>query len=377
MNDKYGRIGSVNDMNDMNAANTPIVADLKTLVEIQSPSSDLESCHRVINAAAKIAQRLYGIPAKVIIENDRPIFWFGSDSPEVVLLGHLDTVWPKGSFTPLWDIQGDVIRGPGIFDMKAGFIQGLYAMKDLPLERIALIATSDEEVGSLASKEMIIRVASKAKAVLVLESAVDGKVKTGRKGTSMYKIIVHGRASHAGLEPELGINATTEIAHLILQIVKLENPEHGTTVVPTALTSGTTTNTVPAMAVLDVDSRSFLTSELERIDAEIKSLKPDNPKCRIEITGGINRPPLEQASTKALYEIFEKTVAKLGIERIECAVVGGASDGNFAAAAGAPTLDGLGAVGGGAHAANEWVQLSSIQPRTEILSAFIKDILND
>lgn len=370
MNHKYDRIGSVND------SSASIVNDLKTLVEIESPSSDLESCHRVINAAAKIAERLHGRPAKIIIENNRPIFWFGSDSPEVVLLGHLDTVWPKGSFSPLWDIQGDVIRGPGTFDMKAGFIQGLYAMKGLPLARVALIATSDEEVGSFASKEMIIRVASKAKAVLVLESAVDGKVKTGRKGTSMYKIIVHGRASHAGLEPELGINATTEIAHLILQIAKLEKPEHGTTVVPTSLTSGTTINTVPALAVLDIDSRSFLTSELERIDSAIKSLKPNNPECRIEITGGINRPPLEQASTKALYEIFEKTVAKLGFEKIDCAVVGGASDGNFAAAAGAPTLDGLGAVGGGAHADNEWVRLSSIVPRTEILAAFIKDILN-
>ena len=277
----------------------------------------------------------------------------------MLVLAHLDTVWPRGSFQPVWDIQGDVLRGPGTFDMKAGFIQALYALKGVE-GSVALVATTDEETGSHASKALIKELSASAKAVLVLEASLDGKVKTARKGTAMYQIKVIGLASHAGLEPEKGINATTEIAHAILALGKLENSEHGTTVVPTLLHSGNTTNTVPDLAVLDVDARSFSQAELERVDREIKALTAVNPAARLEITGGLNRPPLQPSSTKALYERAEKVAAAIGMKPLGCAEVGGASDGNFAAAAGAQVLDGLGAVGGGAHAPSEWVSISSM-----------------
>jgi glutamate carboxypeptidase len=212
--------------------------------------------------------------------------------------------------------------------------------------------------------------------VLVLEASLDGKVKTGRKGTAMYQIKVHGLAAHAGLEPEKGVNTTTEIAHAILGLAQLENLEHGTTVVPTLLHSGNTTNTVPDLAVLDIDARSFSQAELERVDAAIKKFVPVNPKARLEISGGLNRPPLQPSSTQALYERAEKVAASLGMKPLGSAEVGGASDGNFAAAAGAQVLDGLGAVGGGAHAPNEWVSISSMQERSDFLHAFIKDLLS-
>ena len=185
----------------------------------------------------------------VFDEKGRPVYWLGTRTPSVVLLAHLDTVWPIGSFTPLWKVEGDVVRGPGIYDMKAGFIQALYAMRNIDFDRVALLATTDEETGSATSRNLIEKVSKSAKAVLVLESAIDGKVKVGRKGTSMYKIAIHGRAAHAGLEPEKGINATIEIAGIVNQIAKLENKELGTSVVPTVMISGTTTNTVPALEI--------------------------------------------------------------------------------------------------------------------------------
>jgi len=192
----------------------------------------------------------------------------------------------------------------------------------------------------------------------------------------MYQIKVTGLAAHAGLEPEKGVNATTEIAHVILAMSKLESAEHGTTVVPTLLQSGTTTNTVPDSAILDIDARSFSQAELERVDREIRKLQPANPAAKLEITGGLNRPPLQPSSTKMLYERAEKVAAAIGMKPLGSAEVGGASDGNFAAAAGAQVLDGLGAVGGGAHAATEWVSISALQERSDFLHAFIKDLLS-
>jgi glutamate carboxypeptidase len=260
--------------------------------------------------------------------------------------------------------------------MKVGFLQALFALKGIE-GSVALIATTDEETGSHASRNLIKELSQNARAVLVLEASLDGKVKTGRKGTSMYQVKVHGRAAHAGLEPEKGINSTVEISHLVLQLAALENSEHGTTVVPTMLSAGTTTNSVPDLAVLDIDARSFSTAELLRVDAAIKALQPNNPAARIEVTGGLNRPPLEPAATKALYERAEKVAATIGIPALGHASVGGASDGNFAAAAGAQVLDGLGAIGGGAHALTEWASVSAMRQRTDFLHAFIKDLLND
>ena len=239
-----------------------ILDDLKLLVECESPTEDLGACRKVILLASDIAKNLTGKSAEIFDEQGRPIFWLGSKSPKIILLTHLDTVWPIGSFNPLWNIEGDIARGPGVFDMKAGFLQALYAIKDLSLEDIALVATSDEETGSQTTKEFIKKISIGPKAVLVFEGSANGKVKTGRKGTAMYRITVNGKASHAGLEPEKGINATVEISNQINKIVALENKDLGTTVVPTTLTSGTTSNTVPAAAVLDIDVRSYAISEL-------------------------------------------------------------------------------------------------------------------
>lgn len=352
------------------------LAELERLVRTESPSEDVAACENVMKVAQEIAAKHFATPAELLFEKSRPVFWWGAKEPEVVLLAHLDTVWPIGSFLPLWEVNGDQISGPGIFDMKAGFLQALYAVKEVPgaHEKVALIATSDEEIGTRSSRELIERVAKQAKAVLVLEASLDGKVKVGRKGTSMYHITVHGRAAHAGLEPEKGINATVEIARIVQQLAQLENPEHGTTVVPTLMKSGTTTNTVPAIAELDIDARSFLYVELERVDHAIRALSTTHPEARIEIAGGINRPPLELSSTAALYERCEKVAALLGFEPLGSASVGGASDGNIAAAAGAPTLDGLGAVGGGAHARHEYILASSISKQIALLTGFIKEL---
>ena len=356
-----------------------IIEDLKKLVEFESPSEDLAACRGVVELAVEIANENLQPTAQLIEENSRPVFWWGSKNPEIVLLGHLDTVWPKGSYLPTWNVTGDIAKGPGIFDMKAGFLQAIYAVKEIPGAdlKVAIIATTDEELGSQSSKALIERVSKSASAVLVLEASLNGKVKTGRKGTSMYQIALHGRASHAGLEPEKGINATTEIATIVIEIAKLANPEFGTTVVPTVMHAGTTTNTVPALATLDVDIRSFSAAELIRVDNAIKKLSATHPEAKLEITGGINRPPLESSSTTELYEILEKVAGEIGMEPVGQASVGGASDGNFAAAAGARVLDGLGAVGDGAHAPHEQILLSSIPSRVKLLTAFIKELIRD
>jgi len=352
----------------------PMLQDLESLVRCESPSEDLSACKKVVQLANEIATRELGTAAEILEVNGRPVFWWGDKNPKVVLLCHLDTVWPIGSFNPIWQIDGDVLRGPGTFDMKVGFIQALYALKDIQ-GSVALIATTDEEIGSHSSKELIMQVSKTADAVLVLEASLDGKVKTGRKGTAMYVVKAVGLASHAGLEPEKGINATVEIAAQILKLKELENSEFGTTVVPTMLKGGTTANTVPAEATLEIDARSFSQSDLERVDRAIQSLTAITPGAQIEITGGLNRPVLEPTSCKELYEIAEKVAKSIGMAPLGSAEVGGASDGNFAAAAGARVLDGLGAIGGGAHAVNEWASIKAIEERKNFLNAFIKELL--
>jgi glutamate carboxypeptidase len=356
-----------------------IIEDLKKLVEFESPSEDLAACRGVVELAVQIANENLEPAAQLVEENNRPVFWWGSKNPKIVLLGHLDTVWPKGSYLPTWSVSGDIAKGPGIFDMKAGILQAIYAVKEIPGAdaKVAIIATTDEELGSQTSKALIERVSKSASAVLVLEASLNGKVKTGRKGTSMYQIALHGRASHAGLEPEKGINATTEIAAIVIEVAKLANPEFGTTVVPTVMHAGTTTNTVPALATLDIDIRSFAAAELIRVDNAIKKLSASHPEAKLEVTGGINRPPLETSATAELYGILEKVAKEIGMEPVGQASVGGASDGNFAAAAGARVLDGLGAVGDGAHAPHEQILLSSIPSRVKLLTSFIKELIRD
>jgi glutamate carboxypeptidase len=295
-----------------------------------------------------------------------------------VLLCHLDTVWPIGSFKPVWQESGDQIFGPGIYDMKAGFLQAVYALanskeiKDLT-QKVALIATSDEETGSETSKKLIADISKVAKYVLVFEASYqDGQVKTARKGTSMYKIKVIGKAAHAGLEPENGINATVEISKLINQIIQLADSKSGTTVVPTVLKSGTTTNTVPEVATLDIDCRSFEMKQLQLIDSEIRKLESSSAK--VEVSGAINRPPLEEQNSKQLFQILNNKLKSVGKSEVLSAAVGGASDGNLAAAAGAQVLDGLGAVGHGAHAKTEHILKSKIESQIEMAKLLIQEL---
>lgn len=349
--------------------------DIQRLVECESPTEDLTACNQVVDLAVEIANNSLKTSAEKINENGRPVFWWGTKNPKILLLCHLDTVWPKGSFQPTWKIEADTATGPGVFDMKAGFVQALYAVSQIKgaQDNVALVATTDEETGSATSKALIERLAKTVQAVLVFEASLDGKVKTGRKGTAMYQVSVTGKAAHAGLEPEKGINATTELAKLVLQISALENSEFGTTAVPTVMQSGTTTNTVPALAKLDIDVRSFTMAELNRIDKSIKSLS--SQVAKVDVTGGINRPPLEISSTKELYEKLEKVAKDLGLAPIGNASVGGASDGNLAAAAGAKVLDGLGAVGMGAHAPGESIRISTIEERIKLTAAFINELL--
>ena len=351
-----------------------LLEQLERLVRCQSPTSDLSACQAVINLAAEIASEVLNQPAQIREIENRPVFWWGDLNPEIVLLTHLDTVWPIDSFAPIWEIKDNRITGPGVFDMKAGFIQALYALRGVS-GSVALIATTDEESGSHSSKKLIEDLSRNARAVLVFEASVDGAVKIGRKGSADFKVTVTGKAAHAGLEPEKGINASTELSQLVLQIAKLENPEFGTTVVPTTMTSGSTTNTVPALASVDIDVRSYKAVELNRISAALKALVPQNLEAKITVTGQINRPPLELTSTQSLFERAKEVNAGLGRPPLVGVSVGGVSDGNFAAAVGAPTLDGLGAIGGGAHAQGEWVKADSIDSQIALINALITDLI--
>lgn len=356
-----------------------MIDDVRKLVEISSPTYDLEAVSRSIDEAERQVEIRLGGEGVVVIVEGRPILHWGSAHPSILLLCHLDTVWPHGSFTPDWEIDGDRMRGPGVFDMKAGFVQGVHAIASLraefgdKLNQVALLATSDEETGSSASQRYLEDVASSAKAVFVLESSIDGKLKTSRSGTSMYRLEVIGKAVHAGLEPEKGINATIEISYVIPLIAALSNPEIGTTVMPTVLTSGTTLNTVPGLALLDVDVRAKSANEQERVDLEIRKIK--GLRGAFNWSGGINRPPFETDASAALYELAEMSAAKLGLPAIGQASVGGASDGNFTAAKGIPTIDGIGAVGEGAHAPNEWASIKGMVERSELLAEMMRALL--
>lgn len=350
------------------------LVDIERLVRIESPSDDRSALDAVLSEANQICSEVLGSAGTISEVNGSPILWWGARPADVLLLFHLDTVWPKGSFQPLWQVDGDRITAPGAFDMKAGFVQAVYALRGIT-GSVAMLCTTDEEVGSKATRALIEESARSAKAVLVFEASINGAVKTGRKGTADFIVEVHGRASHAGLEPEKGINATTEMAHLIVEIEKLANPKFHTTAVPTLLTSGTTTNTVPALARLVVDCRSFAMSELERIEKALHQLKPQHPDAQIVVSGGINRPPLQPESTQVLFERAKKVYASLGRGELLGVAVGGASDGNFAAATGVPTLDGLGAIGGNAHAQGEWISVKGVASQIEFLHAFLEDLV--
>jgi glutamate carboxypeptidase len=359
-----------------------MIGALETLVRAETPSEDLAACAAGADVVSALAEALLGDPGEAVeVEGRRHLRWRWDPAPgrpSVALLGHYDTVWPAGTLAR-WPFQVDEARGtatgPGCFDMKAGIVQLLHAVAVLDdRSGVEILLSCDEELGSQTSRVLIEDLGRRSAAALVFEGSAGGALKIGRKGTGMYRIGVHGRAAHAGLEPEKGINALTELAHLLLAVGPVARPEVGTTVTATLAGGGTASNVVPAEAWMEVDVRVAEPGEADRVDAEILALRPTVPGASLSITGGPNRPPLPVSATAAVYARATAMAARLGLERLDGVSVGGGSDGNFTAAVGCPTLDGLGAVGDGAHAEGEWVDLRAMPERAALVALLIDDL---
>ncbi|MBD3927262.1 M20/M25/M40 family metallo-hydrolase [Nocardioides cavernae] len=359
-----------------------LLADLRELVEVESPSSDPTAVAASAEAVARVGERLLGSePERILVDGVVHLRWrLGPGPTRVLVLGHHDTVWPLGTLTvhPFGVVDG-VVRGPGCFDMKAGLVMAFHAVAALPgRDGVTILVTGDEEIGSPTSRALIESEATGTIAALVLEaSADDGALKTARKGTSLYEVEVVGRAAHAGLDPEKGVNATLELAHQVHAVAALADATSGTTVTPTVTTAGTTANTVPATGRFAVDVRAWSQAELERVDAALRALSPALPGASVVVHGGINRPPLEESSSRHLFRRASALAERWGLPPVSAAAVGGASDGNFTAGVGVATLDGLGAVGGGAHAADEHVLVDRLVDRTVLLGALLADLLTE
>jgi glutamate carboxypeptidase len=298
----------------------------------------------------------------------------------LLVLGHLDTVWPLGALKQMpFRRHAGRLWGPGVLDMKSGvafFIFAMQALRDLEipvLRRVLLQLNSDEEVGSESSRALTEREARRASAVLVLEpgAGLEGKLKTARKGVGTYTVEVEGKAAHAGIDPAAGASAIVEMARQITRIAAFSRPARGITVNPGVVSGGSRSNVVAAQARMLCDVRVPRMEDAAALDRQFGSLRPVDPRCRLTVTGGVNRPPLER--TPAIASLF-RTARKLGRElgvEIEESSTGGGSDGNFTAALGIPTLDGLGGVGEGAHAINESILISRIADRTALLAKLI------
>jgi len=354
-----------------------LVADLDYLVSCESPSHDVEALERCADRVGTLAARRIGHLPEVLRVDNRPHLRWTFGSPRVLLLGHFDTVWPTGTLAR-WPfaVDGDRASGPGAFDMKAGIVQLFAALEQLSaLDGIAVLITSDEEIGSPTSQKLIESTARDVHATLVLEPSSDGALKLARKGVGMYHLDVVGRAAHAGLEPERGINATIEAAAQILAIHRLSDPSAGTTVTPTVVAAGTVSNTVPAAARVTVDVRAESVDEMQRVDAGLQSLSPTVPGAVVKVVAETVRPPLEPRWSESLFAQARSLAPGIGIADLAGVAVGGGSDGNLTAAIGIPTLDGLGAVGGNAHAEGEWVSVSAMPPRTNLVTALIRELL--
>lgn len=360
-----------------------MLADIERVINIETPSSDKEAVKRgAEDFAALMRERLGVEPDLIDIDGVTHVrLRFGDGDRKVILVNHQDTVWPHGTLDRLpFSNKDGVLRGPGVFDMITGAIMSVHATALLQdngtdLDGLTILVTGDEELGSTTSAEFIVNEAKGASAAFVLEASQHGALKVERKGSSIYTVNVHGKAAHAGLEPEKGINAGLELAHQMQVIAGFANPEAGTTVTPTVFSGGTTTNTVPAHAKVNVDVRAKTAEEQERVDALMRGLTPSMEGARIELEGGINRPPMERSMAQGLFDRAVELAQKLGIETPTAVAVGGGSDGNFTAGAGVPTLDGLGAVGDGAHAEHEHALVDQIAPRTALLATLIADQL--
>ncbi len=358
-----------------------LLDDIEALVTCESPSADLAAVAASADVVARIGEKRLGVaPERIVVDGVSHLRWrFGDGPSKVLLLCHHDTVWPLGTLvTHPFTIEDGVLRGPGCFDMKAGLVMAVHAVAGLTdRSGVVLLVTGDEEIGSPSSRALIEAEAQGCAAALVLEASADGgALKTERKGVSLYRVRVFGRAAHAGLEPERGVNATVELAHQVRAVTALADPALGTTVTPTVMSSGTTGNTVPAAGEFSIDVRARTDAEQLRVDAALHALRPVLPGARLEVLGKPNRPPLMAEASAALFARASAVAAELGQPPLTSAAVGGGSDGNFTAGVGTPTLDGLGAVGGGAHADHEHVLVAELPGRTALVAALVADLLD-
>jgi len=367
-----------------------IVALLRQLVEIESPSGDKAALNRL---GEFIGERLRDVGANVEAVRqtrigDHLVATFGSgNAAPIVTLCHMDTVWPVGTLAtmPWWEedanpaeLFGGRLRGPGVYDMKASTAMLIMVLRYLRATRtqlshpLRMLFTTDEETGSETSRALIEAEAKKAALVLCLEPALsNGALKTFRKGTGNFTITAFGRAAHAGADHTKGVNAIEEIARQITALHQMTNYAVGTTVNVGMVWGGTASNVVPDRAQVKVDLRVATAAESERIVKAIQSLRPQLPEARLEIVGGLNRPPMERTpQIVAAFERARAIAAEIGLELREGST-GGASDANFAAPLGVPVLDGLGAVGNGGHSVDEHVIASSLPERTALLAAIV------
>jgi glutamate carboxypeptidase len=359
-----------------------MLADIEALVRLESPSADLAAVAASAEVVAEVGTaRLGAEPERIVVDGCTHLRWrLGSGPARVLVLCHHDTVWPIGTLlTHPFDVTDGVLRGPGCFDMKTGLVMAFHALAMIDdVSGVTVLVTGDEELGSPTSRSLIEAEATGCRAALVLEASADGgALKTERKGVSRYDVGIVGKAAHSGLEPERGVNASVELAHQVVAVSALSDPATGTTVVPTAMSAGTTANTVPAAATFAVDARVRTAEEQGRVDEAMRALRPVLPGAALEVVGGPNRPPLQASASRELFDRAARIADQLGLAPLTQAAVGGGSDGNLTAGVGTPTLDGLGAVGGGAHADHEHVLVDPLPERTALLAALVHDLLTD
>ena len=365
-------------------AKDEILADIRSLVEIESPSDNREAVNRAVAWVEQRAKSMGGVAKR----HSQPEFGdhleihFGtpSEKPAVLLLGHLDTVWSMGTLSHMpFKIEKKRVWGPGVLDMKSGVVMALHAVRMLQQagaldHEVILLLVSDEEVGSESSRPLTEELAQKVGAVFVLEpgQGIGGAAKTWRKGVGEFIVRVHGVASHSGVDFTKGQSAIIEMAHQILKIREFTDLKRGLTVNPGTITGGTRTNVIAEYAECHVDLRVQKMADAARIEKKMKALKPKNRHCKIEVEGGMNRPPMERSKgVLKLYATAREIAGEIGFTLKEEGT-GGGSDGNFTAALGIPTLDGLGGVGEGAHAAHESILLDELPRRTALLAGLIQ-----
>ncbi len=360
---------------------------LRQLVELESPSEDRD----LVNADMRLVEEVassFGGASKLHKQSDFGDLLevrFGSageGGKQVLLLGHLDTVWPANTLKTMpWREGEERFWGPGVLDMKAGVAMALTALKVLKQMGLepscTLLLNSEEEVGSPVSRTVTERAAMESSAVFVLEPAQGLAYKTSRKGVANYVLEVEGVAAHSGVDFERGHSAVLELARQVETVSKFTDLARKRTVNCGIFTGGTRSNVIPAQARAEIDVRVATAEDAEAVDRLFRELRVHDEHCRLTVTGGMNRPPMERTGgTVALFEKARGFAAEMGFELTEAAT-GGGSDGNFTAALGVPTLDGMGAVGEGAHAAHEHVAIEHLVPRTALLAAMIAGVGRD